>query len=108
MICLRFVYTTMSSDLCTEVDACFSKVKLKWNKLVGVTTDGYPSLTEKNVCLLKHMQDQVTARNQKQKLVFLHCIIHQEVLGKSVVKICYIANAGIKIVNFVMTRALNH
>jgi len=36
-----------------------------------------------NVGLLKRMQDKVTEINPQQKLVFLHCIIHQEVLCKS-------------------------
>lgn len=35
----------------------------KWDKLVGVTTDGCPNLTGKNVGLLKRMQDKVTEIN---------------------------------------------
>ena len=64
--------TTTGSDWLTERDACFSKVGLKWDKLVGVTTDCCPNSTAKNVGLLKRVQDQVIARNQKQKLVFLY------------------------------------
>ena len=52
----------------------------------GVTTDGCPNLTGKNVGLLKRMQNKVTEIDGDQKLVFLHCIVHQHVLCKSVLK----------------------
>lgn len=60
---------------------------LKWDKLAGVTTDGCPNLTGKNVGLLKRTQDKVTQIDAEQKWVFLHCIIHQHVLCKSVLKL---------------------
>ena len=65
------------------------KLGLKCDKLAGVTTDGCPNLTGKNVGLLKRMQDKVTEINPEQKLTFVHCIIHQEVLFKLVLKINY-------------------
>ena len=82
-----------TSDMFTEVKACFSKIRLKWGKLVGVTTDGCPSLVGKNVGFF-----EAYARNQKQKLVFLHCITHQEVLCKSVLRISNVTDVLIKIV----------
>uniref|UniRef100_A0A8C5LJG6 SPIN-DOC-like zinc-finger domain-containing protein n=1 Tax=Leptobrachium leishanense TaxID=445787 RepID=A0A8C5LJG6_9ANUR len=100
--------TTTGSDLFTEVNACLDKLGLKWDKLAGVTTDGSPNLTGKNVGLLKRMQDKVTEMNPGQKLVFLHCIIHQEVLCKSVLKINHVIDVVTKIVNFIRARALNH
>ena len=59
--------TTTASDLFTEVNACVEKLGLKWDKLAGVTTDGCPNLTGKNVGLLKRMQDKVTEINPEQK-----------------------------------------
>ena len=47
------------------------------NKLIDVTTYGCPSSTEKMLVFLNRKKDQVTARNQKQKLEFLGCIIPQ-------------------------------
>ncbi len=41
--------TTMGSDLFTEVHACLDKLGVKWDKLAGVTIDGCPNLTGKNV-----------------------------------------------------------
>ena len=57
--------TTTGSDFFTEVGECFGKVRCKWHRLVGVTTDECSSLIGKNVGLLKRILDQVTARNQK-------------------------------------------
>ncbi|XP_060779093.1 general transcription factor II-I repeat domain-containing protein 2A-like [Neoarius graeffei] len=81
---------------------------LKWDKLAGVTTDGCPNLMGKNVGLLKRMQDKVTEMNPVQKLTFLHCIIHQEVLCKTVLKMNHVVDAVTKTVNFIRVRALNH
>ncbi|KAM4043630.1 general transcription factor II-I repeat domain-containing protein 2B-like [Anomaloglossus baeobatrachus] len=100
--------TTTGSDLFTEVNASMDKLGLKWNKLVSVTTDGCPNLTGKNVGLLKRMQDKVNEINPEQKLIFLHCIIHQEALCKSVLKISHVVDVVTKTVNFIRARALNH
>ena len=100
--------TTTGSDLFTEVNACMDTLGLKWDRLAGVTTDGCPNLTGKNVGLLKRMQDKVTEMDPDQKLVFLHCIIHQHVLCKSVLKINHVVDVVTKIVNFIRARALNH
>ncbi|GCC17350.1 hypothetical protein chiPu_0017532 [Chiloscyllium punctatum] len=100
--------TTTGNDLFTEVNSCLNTLGLKWDKLAGVTTDGCPNLTGRNVELLKRMQDKVTEIDPKQKLVFLHCIIHQEVLCKSVLKINHVVDIVTKIVNFIRARALNH
>ncbi|XP_072416387.1 general transcription factor II-I repeat domain-containing protein 2A-like [Chiloscyllium punctatum] len=99
--------TTTGSDLFTEVNVCLD-TGLKWEKLAGVTTDGCPDITGKNVGLLKRMQDKVTEIAPEQKLVFLHCIIHQEVLCKSVLKINHVVDVVTKIVNFIRARALKH
>ncbi|XP_071348106.1 general transcription factor II-I repeat domain-containing protein 2A-like [Trachinotus anak] len=100
--------TVTGSDLFTEVNACLDNLRLKWDKLAGVTTDGCPNLTGRNVGLLKRIQDKVTEINSEQKLVFLHCIIHREVLCKSVLKINHVIDAVTKIVKLIRARALNH
>ncbi|KAJ8259903.1 hypothetical protein GJAV_G00174760 [Gymnothorax javanicus] len=100
--------TTTGSDLFTEVNACMDTLGLKWDRLAGVTTDGCPNLTGKNVGLLKRMQDKVTEIDADQKLVFLHCIIHQHVLCKSVLKLNHVIDVVTKTVNFIRARALNH
>ncbi|XP_063735224.1 general transcription factor II-I repeat domain-containing protein 2-like [Eleginops maclovinus] len=96
------------SDLFTQVNACMDTLGLKWDKLAGVTTDGCPNLTGKNVGLLKRMQNKVTEIDADQKLVFLHCIMHQHVLWKSVLKMDHVIDVVTKIVTFIRARALNH
>lgn len=60
---------TTVSDLFTEVNTSMDTLGLKWDKLVSITTDGCPNRTEKNIGLLKRMQDKVTEINPKQKLI---------------------------------------
>ena len=74
----------------------------------GVTTDGCPNLTGKNVGLLKRMQDKDPEMDADEKLVFLHCIIHQHVLCKSELKINHVVHVVTKIENFIRARASNH
>ncbi|XP_069003320.1 general transcription factor II-I repeat domain-containing protein 2B-like [Embiotoca jacksoni] len=69
--------------------------------------NGTDCLTGKNVGLLKRTQDKVTEIDPDQKLVFLHCIIHQHVLCKSVLKMNHVIDVVTKIVNFIRA-PLNH
>ena len=84
------------------------KMELPWQKMVSVTTDGCPSLTGKNVGLLKRLSDRVAEVNCTRELIFLHCIIHQEVLCKKVLDMKHVVDPVVKIVNFIRARGLNH
>ena len=100
--------TITGNDLFTEVNTCMDKLGLEWERLAGLTTDGCPNLTGKNVGLLKRMQDKVSELNAEQKLVFIHCIIHQQALCKSVVKLSHVVDVVATTVIFIRARALNH
>ena len=76
--------TITGSQLFNEVSACMDTFELKWERLVGVTTDGCPNLTRKNVGLETDARDKVTELDTEHKLVFIHCIIQQHALCKSV------------------------
>ncbi|XP_042202414.1 general transcription factor II-I repeat domain-containing protein 2-like [Callorhinchus milii] len=67
-----------------------------------------PNLTGKNVGLLKRIQDKVKEENPVQDLIFLHCIIHQEYLCKSVLQLNRVVNPVVKLVNFIRARGLQH
>ena len=71
-------------DLYNRVSAVIERMNLSWRKLANVTTDGLPYLTGKNVGLLIRIQDKVKEETPDQDVIFLHCIIHQESLCKSV------------------------
>lgn len=72
---------------------------LQWDKQADVTNYGCSNL------LLKQMQNEI---NQKQELVFLNCVIQQDVQCKSVLKMNQVSDAVTKIVNFIRAGALNH
>ena len=61
-----------------------------------------------NFGLLKRMQDKVSELNAEQKLVFIHCIIHQQALCKSVLKFSHVVDVVATTVIFIRARALNH
>ena len=67
-----------------------------------------PSLTGKNVGVLRRLSDRVAEVDCTRKLIFLYCIIHQEVLCKNVLDMRHVVDPVVKIVNFIRARGLNH
>nr|XP_024660227.1 general transcription factor II-I repeat domain-containing protein 2-like [Maylandia zebra] len=65
-------------------------------------------LTGKNVGLLRRIQNKVKDENPDQNVIFLHCIIHQESLCKSVLQLIHVVNPVVKLVNFIRARGLQH
>ena len=65
-------------------------------------------MTGKNVGLLKRLSDRVAEVDCTRELIFLHCIIHQEVLGEKVLGMKHVVDPVLKIVNFIRARGLNH
>ena len=100
--------TTTGIELFNEVNACMNTLELKWERLTRVTTDDCPNLTGKSVGLLKRILDKVTKLDPENKLVFIHCIIHQYALCKSVLKLNNVVDVVTKTVNFIRARALKH
>ncbi|XP_071059504.1 general transcription factor II-I repeat domain-containing protein 2B-like [Pseudochaenichthys georgianus] len=92
----------------SRLDIPWPEMAKETARLAGVTTDGCPNLTGKNVGLLKRMQDKVSELNAEQKLVFIHCIIHQQALCKSVLKLSHVVDVVTTTVNFIRARALKH
>lgn len=99
---------TRGEDLFERVSAAIENMKLPWSKLVNVTTDGSPNLTGKNVGLLRRIQNKVKDENSDQDVIFLHCILHQESLCKSVLQLNHVVNPVVKLVNFIRARGLQH
>ena len=97
-----------TGDLLEAINQYFFKLGVEWKKLTSVTSDVSPNLTGKKVGLLKRIQDQVRELIPDQNVVFLHCIIHQEVLCKRILKLDHVVNTVKKVVNYIRTRGLNH
>lgn len=100
--------TTRGCDLYECVSGCLEKFNLPWTKLLNVTTDGSPNLTGKNIGLLRRIQDRVKDDSPNSDLIFLHCIIHQESLCKSVLQLDHVTKTMVKLVNLIQARGLNH
>uniref|UniRef100_A0A8C6Y931 HAT C-terminal dimerisation domain-containing protein n=1 Tax=Naja naja TaxID=35670 RepID=A0A8C6Y931_NAJNA len=99
---------TRGEDLYDRVSTVIEKMKLPWSKLANVTTDGTPNLTGKNLGLLKRIQDKVKDENPNQDVIFLHCIIHQESLCKSILQLNHVVNPVVKLLNFIRAKGLQH
>jgi hypothetical protein len=69
---------------------------------------GAQTWQKKNISLLKRIQHQVAELNPDQKIIFLHCIFHQKVLCKCVLKMSHIVDTVTKVVNFLRAKSLNH
>ena len=100
--------TTTGEDIFECVKNALRTMELSWQNMVSVTTDGCPSLTGKNVGLLKRLSDRVAEVDCTRELIFLHCIIHQEVLCKKVLDMKHVVDPVVKVVNFIRARGLNH
>ena len=100
--------TTTGEDIFDCVENTFRTMELPWQKMVNVTTDGCPLLTGKNVGLLKRLSDRVAEVDCTRELIFLRCIIHQEVFGEKVLGMKHVVDPVVKIVNFIRARGLNH
>ena len=100
--------TTTGGDIFECVGNAFRTMDLPWQKMVSVTMDGCPSLTGKNGGLLRRLSNRVAEVDCTRKLIFLHCIIHQEVLCKNVLDMRHVVDPVVKIVTYIRTRGLNH
>lgn len=78
--------TTWGSDFYQRV---WRKLYLPWTKSLNGT-----NLTERNSGFLQRIQDQARDANPSSDVNFLHCIIHQESLCKSVFSL--VAEIGTK------------
>lgn len=90
------------------MSAVIENMKLPWSKLINVTTDGSLNLTGKKVGLLRRIQNKVKDENPDRDVIFLHCVIHQESLCKSVLQLNHVVNPVVKLVNFIRARGLQH
>ena len=75
LFCKSLETTTKAEDVFRVVDAYFHKNGMKWEKLVGVCTDGAPAM-------LGCRSGFITRVKQKNSdAVGTHCVIHRETLA---------------------------
>ena len=90
--------TTRGEDLFLKVTGAIDRFELPRNKLTDVTIDGSPNLTGKNVGLPKRLQDKMNEEKAGVDITFLHCIIHQEALCKSLLQLNNVVKAVVKLI----------
>lgn len=74
------------------------------SKLCNITTDGALNMVGKNVGFSGIFRNQ----NPNHNVVFLHCIIHQDVLCKAAIDITHVLNVVSKLINTIRSRGLVH
>uniref|UniRef100_H3AYD8 Uncharacterized protein n=1 Tax=Latimeria chalumnae TaxID=7897 RepID=H3AYD8_LATCH len=103
LLCLIPMKTqTKGEDIFTALLNFFTENNLEWKKLISVCTDGAPNMRGKEKGLLGLMRKQEGI----PKFIMFHCIIHQEALVSQIEK--WFMQLVVKVVNFIVSRALNH
>ncbi|XP_063781329.1 general transcription factor II-I repeat domain-containing protein 2A-like [Pseudophryne corroboree] len=97
---------TRGTDLFVSVCSALDDMKLPWNKVTGIITDGAPAMAGERSGLSTLVCNKV--REEGGKAIKLHCIIHQQVLCAKHLKYDHVMKPVIKAINYIRSRALCH
>ena len=100
--------TVTREDLYNSVTNSLIRSKLSLDKLASITTDGAPSLIGKHCGLVTLMKNKIKEDFPSHSVLSFHCIIHQESLCKSSVKLKHVIDPVVDAVNLIRARGLNH
>ena len=78
-------------------------MKLPWNKVTGIITDGAPAMAGKQSGLSTLVCNKLS---EGGKAIKLHCIIHQQVLCAKHLKYDHVMKPVIKAINYIRSRAM--
>ncbi len=103
---LPLVGQTRGEDILNAFLAFFDEKKLSWSGLASVCTDGAPSMRGKEKGLVGLMKK----REEIPNFIRFHCIIHQESLVSKLRNKTFqnVMQTVVCVVNFIISRALNH
>ena len=69
--------TSIGQDMFESVKNCMEKNGLLWNRMASITTDGTPSLTGRNIGLIKLIDPKIKETHPHHSLLSFHRIIQQ-------------------------------
>ncbi|XP_026116348.1 general transcription factor II-I repeat domain-containing protein 2B-like [Carassius auratus] len=98
---------TTAKDIFQQLCDAIERAGLLWNRLVGITTDGAPSMTGKKNGLVALVQRKLEEENADAAVV-LHCIIHQQALCSKCLKYEHVMSVVLKCINYIRSRSLQH
>lgn len=82
-------------------------MKLRWEKLVGLITDGAPAMCGEKSGLVGRMRVKMQEENCVGELTTYDCIIYQESLFGKVIKMEHVMNKVTQTINFIRAKVLN-
>nr|XP_057931891.1 general transcription factor II-I repeat domain-containing protein 2 [Doryrhamphus excisus] len=97
---------TRGTDLFVSVCSTVDDMKLQWNKVTGIITDGAPAMAGERSGLSSLVCNKVS--EEGGSAIKLHCIIHQEVLCAKYMKYDNVMKPVIKTINYIRSKALCH
>lgn len=98
--------TTKGVDIYDKVIEALNKFELRLDKLIGVSTDGAPSMIGKNKGFLSLVEKDCAEFDHE--IIAFHCILHQEHLCAKTIQIEHVMKPVIKLVNYIRSRGLTH
>jgi hypothetical protein len=99
--------TTTSEDLNDKIKKVLQKLNIRIQKLVGVVTDGAPSMAGKNSGLSSLITKDVKNTTGRDLFVY-HCLLHQGNLCAISVKMTNVITVVAKLVSYIRSKGLNH
>ena len=99
--------TTTGQEIFEEASKCVTEMKLLWDKLVGLTTDGAPAMFGQKSRVEVRVQEKMQEENCAGQLTIYHCIIYQESLCGEALKMEHVMTTVTRVVNFIRAKRLN-
>ncbi|XP_058022331.1 general transcription factor II-I repeat domain-containing protein 2-like [Ahaetulla prasina] len=99
---------TTGKDIFEAVSKCVNDMKLPWDKLTGLTTNGTPSMRGRKSGLVRRMREKMKSENCAGELTAYHCIIQQETLCGKALKMGHIISTVTQTINFIRANGLHH
>ncbi|XP_041075539.1 SCAN domain-containing protein 3-like [Polyodon spathula] len=104
LFCKKLTGSTMGEDVFHIIDSFFSEHNLDWKSCTHLCTDGAASMIGR----VKGLLAQIKKVNPDVE--WNHCIIHREALASKRMspELHNVLNDGVKVINFIESRPLNH